>query len=103
VIGRARVATSARRQLEPVIFSGREYTWVVRLEIEQLAPLRQGVELAPLVPRLARTFPDPKSWSARMRRALVPIEAADARSIERKLEGLASEYASALPSYDRIA
>ena len=103
MIGRARVAASARRQRKPVVFSGREYPWVVELEIEQLAPLRKGVELAPLVPRLARTFPAPKSWSVRMRRALVPIETADARSIERKLETLASEYSSALPSYERIA
>jgi hypothetical protein len=76
---------------------------VVELEIEQLAPLREGVELAPLVPRLAHTFPDPKSWSVRMRRALVPIEAADARPIERKLETVASEYTSALASYEHIA
>jgi hypothetical protein len=103
IIGKARVTATARRRRKPVVFSGREYPWAVELDIEQLAPLRQGVELAPLVPQLARTFPDPKSWSVRMRRALVPVHATDARSIERKLEALASEYASALPSYERIA
>jgi hypothetical protein len=103
IIGKARVAAPARRQRKPVVFSGREYPWVVELDIEQLAPARQGVELAPLIPHLARTFPDPKSWSVRMRRALVPIEAVDARSIARKLKPISSAYASALPSYAHIA
>ena len=38
-----------------------------------------------------------------MRRALVPVEAADARVIERKLEAHSDSYAAALPSYDSVA
>ncbi len=56
---------------EPVRFGGREFSIGVTLRIELLAPLRDGVELAPLVKRLD-AFPSPQSWSARMRRALVP-------------------------------
>ena len=44
--------------------------------VPALAPLRAGVELAPLVPRL-NSFPDPRQWSARMRQTLVPLAAAD--------------------------
>lgn len=102
VIGRALVKASARRARRPPSFGGREFPLVVELEIESLAPLREGLELAPLVPRLARTFPDPKSWSVRMRRALVPLDPADAAEIRRALAPHTTAYAAALTTYSAL-
>ena len=99
VIGRATVASRAARARTPPTFGGRAFPFVVELRIEALAPLRQGLELAPLVPQLPRTFPDPASWSIRMRRALVPLDARDAAVIARRLAAEVASYREALPSY----
>jgi hypothetical protein len=99
IIGRATVRASARREARLPSFGSREFPYVVELRIETLAPFREGLELAPLVPRLKRTFPDPASWSVRMRRALVPLDGRDAAEIERRLALLVVLYEQALPSY----
>jgi hypothetical protein len=103
VIGRATVTTSARRVAKPPSLGDREFPHIVELAIESLAPLREGLELAPLIPRLMRTFPDPKSWSVRMRRALVPLDARDAAIIERELGSHVASYARAIGTYDGVA
>jgi hypothetical protein len=100
VIGRAVVARPAKRAKPAVAFGGHEYPHVVELDIECLAPLRGGVELAPLVPKLRETFPDPTTWSVRMRRALVPLAERDARLIAFELEPVVGPYADAAPSYE---
>ena len=102
VIGRAVVVAPAQRARPVPTFGGREYPLVVELAIESLAPLREGVELAPLVPKLRATFPDPATWSVRMRRALVPLDEGDATVIERELRGVAVEYGAARPTYEAI-
>jgi hypothetical protein len=102
VIGRATVKAQARRVGRPPSFSGRQFPYVIELEIGSLARLREGLELAPLVPRLKRTFPDPKSWSVRMRRALVPLHSADAVVIERELRPYVVAYADAIGTYHRV-
>lgn len=98
VIGIATVTARAAELEEPVRFGERAFPIGVKLRIEQLAPLRQGVELAPLVKRLD-AFPDPQSWSARMRRALVPLPSRDAARLERELNKLAVPYPQELKSY----
>lgn len=98
VVGIARVAGAASTLGTPARFDGREFPIGVSLRIERLAPLRRGVELAPLVARL-HTFPDPASWSARMRRALVPLDEHDAELIERALLSFAPRYPGELSSY----
>jgi hypothetical protein len=98
VIGLAAVAGRAEALKQPVRFGDREFPVGVELRIELLAPQRQGVELAPLVERL-EAFPDPRTWSARMRRALVPISARDAKLLERELRQVALPYPKALESY----
>lgn len=103
VIGRATVQRAARRAGRAPAFGGREFPYVVELEIESLAPLREGLELAPLVPRLKRTFPDPRSWSVRMRRALVPLAGRDAALVERELGRHVVGYADAIGTYEGIA
>jgi len=82
-----------------VVFAGHEFPYLVELRIESLAPLREGVELAPLVTRLRETFPDADTWMVRMRRALVPLAPADARLLERELGRVVPPYLEALSSY----
>ena len=52
VIGQADVVKPALVLHEPIRFRGREYPIGVDLRIRSLAPLRRGVELAPLVAQL---------------------------------------------------
>jgi hypothetical protein len=99
VIGRAIVTAAAKRLAKPLVFAARDFPYLVELRIESLGPLRDGVELAPLVPRLGATVPDTETWSVRMRRALVPLAASDARLIERELSRIALPYSDARGSY----
>ena len=82
----------------PVTFGDRAYTIGVSFSIERLAPFREGVALAPLVIELA-TFPDPRSWSARLRRTLVPLEGGDGGVLARLLKPLAPPYPETLATY----
>jgi hypothetical protein len=90
VVGRATVREQARRASRPPSFGDRQYPYVVELDIATFAPIREGLELSTLVPRLDRTFPDPATWSVRMRRALVPVDSGDAAVIDRELGPLSS-------------
>lgn len=98
IVGTAAVVTRPEPLRKPVRFGGREYPIGVRLEIRSLAARHEGIELAPLVSRLA-SFPNPRAWSARMRRALVPITESDAAFLERELQQVAERYPAALASY----
>lgn len=102
VIGRAVVTAPADRSRRAPKFGGREYPYVVELSIESLVPLREGVELAPFVSRLRRTFAEPATWGVRMRRALVPLDTRDARLVERELKTIARPYEKSLSSYRAI-
>ena len=86
VIGVALVATRAHELAVPVRFGEREFPIGLDLEIELLVPRGDGVELAPLIPKLRESFPNPRAWSARLRQALVPISTRDAVTIERALQ-----------------
>jgi hypothetical protein len=85
VIGVAKVASPAADLDEPVRFGNREFPIGVQLAIGPLAPRGEGVELAALVDRLRETFPKPRSWSASLRRALVPVPPRDARLVIQEL------------------
>jgi hypothetical protein len=85
VIGVASVAGPASVLAEPVRFGEREFPIGMDLTIDQLAPRGAGAELAPLIPKLSESFPNPRAWSARLRRALVPVSARDASMIQRAL------------------
>jgi len=61
-------------------------------------PLRQGVELAPLVSKL-EVFPDERSWPVRMRRALVPLTGRDASLLRGALSKVASPRDQVLETY----
>lgn len=79
-------------------FGDRDFPVGLGLRIERLAPQREGLELAPLVRRL-RTFPDPNSWSARMRRALVLLDDRDVPLLEREVSKVTGAYSRAVESY----
>jgi hypothetical protein len=98
VFAAATVTARAAPLQTPVRFGDREYGVGLAFEINLLAPIREGVELALLVRELA-TFPDPDSWSARLRRALVPLAPGDAEILLRELRDTAPPYPMALGSY----
>lgn len=86
VIGVASVAGPARELAKAVRFGEREFPIGLDLAIERPVPRGEGVELAPLIPQLTESFPKPGAWSARLRRALVPVATRDAATIERVLQ-----------------
>jgi hypothetical protein len=98
IVGIATVTGRSSALRTPIRFGGKEYPIGVRFRIERLAPRSEGVELSPLVERLS-SFPDPRAWSARMRRALVPITDEDAELLSRELVRVARPYTEALSSY----
>ncbi len=100
IMGLATVNTSVRDLAEPVVFGERRYTSGCTLDIQGVAPLREGVELRPLVPEL-HVFPDTKSWSVRLRRALVPLDEHDAALLKRHLAPLLEPLDRHLDAYIR--
>lgn len=83
VIGIAKVVGGAEELDAPVRFGDREFPLLVKLSIEALAPRDHGIELAPLVGQLRRSFRKAKTWSATMRRALVPLDETEGRELVR--------------------
>jgi hypothetical protein len=103
VIGEATVESEVKTLERQVELSGRRFITGCRISIRRLAPARQGVEIAPLVPKL-QAFPDPASWSARMRRPLVTLPHADMRLLLTKLEQVATDDpASVIDNYRALA
>jgi hypothetical protein len=98
IFGEAETTSSVASLKRPVRLAGREFTSGCRLAIEQLMPLRQGVELAPLVPKL-EVFPDERSWPVRMRRTLVPLIRHDAALLGDALSEVASPRHQVLETY----
>ncbi|MBN3929855.1 hypothetical protein IQ279_09415 [Streptomyces verrucosisporus] len=98
VMARARVAGPVRSLDEPVRFGERAFTEGCDLRIDGLAPYREGLVLRDLVPRLA-VFPDPASWSVRLRRTILTLPAPDAELIGRELAAHLRPYANAVDGY----
>ncbi|MFE1750125.1 hypothetical protein ACFW88_06190 [Streptomyces anandii] len=91
VIGRATLVSPVRVLDEPVVFNERSYFEGCRLKVSGLAPFREGLVLRDLVPRLS-VFPDPATWSVRMRRASLTLPPADAEVVRTELEPLLRSY-----------
>ena len=98
VIGEATIASGVSDLDEPVELAGRTFSVGCRLRITKLARLRDGVELAPLVPRLA-TFPNPRGWRTRMRQTLVPLHNRDIPILEELLAPLLQPRATVIGKY----
>jgi hypothetical protein len=86
VIGVARVKRRARDLPEAIRLGDREFPIGIDLRIEALVARGEGVELAPIVGELPRTFANPAAWSATLRRALVPMDDGEADHVIRELE-----------------
>ena len=95
VIGRARVTSAVRELDPPQVIYGQSFAVGCDLRLEQLVPRGNGVVLAELVPSLS-VFPDPASWSARLRRTILALPKADAKLINRRLGKTGAPRASAL-------
>lgn len=98
VIGRARVAGPVGVMEDPVVFGERTFTEGCRLEVSGLARFREGLVLRDLVPRLS-VFPDPATWSVRMRRASLTLPPGDADLVRTELEPLLVPYGEAAEDY----
>jgi hypothetical protein len=99
VIGVATVSGKPHDLDEPVYFGERKFAIGIDFALEELVPRDAGVELAPLVPLLRESFPNERTWSARVRRALVPLAARDATRLERALTPLTAPVADAISTY----
>lgn len=99
VIGMAVVMGKATSLARPVRFGGRDYAFGVGLQIKLLAPCRTGVEIAPLVDSLA-TFPNPRAWSAWLRRSVVPLAGDDGDLLASLLIDVAPPYPEAQRTYE---
>jgi hypothetical protein len=98
VIGIAEVQTPLRRRRERVVIADREFTHDCGIEIQALAPLREGVVLADFVDELD-PFPDARTWSFQLRKPLLPLSAADGRLIEDALTPLLQPPGQVMASY----
>ncbi|MFI7020220.1 hypothetical protein [Streptomyces sp. NPDC050164] len=98
VIARASVASPVWALEEPVVFGDRSFTEGCRLEVSGLAPFREGLVLRDRVPRLS-VFPDPATWSVRMRRASLALPPADANLVRAELESLLRPYDESAGAY----
>lgn len=98
VIGRAAVAGPVRVLEAPVRFGERAFTEGCRLEVHGLTRFREGVVLRDLVPRLS-VFPDPATWSVRLRRASLTLPPGDADLVRTELEPLLVPYGEGVEAY----
>ncbi|GAA3051078.1 hypothetical protein GCM10010448_37740 [Streptomyces glomeratus] len=98
VIGRATIASPVRTLDEPVVFGERTFPEGCRLKVSGLARCREGLVLRDLVPRLS-VFPDPATWSVRMRRASLTLPVTDADLVRAELEPLLRPYDEAAEGY----
>jgi hypothetical protein len=87
VIGEAVVASSVSLLPMPVVFGDRSFPFGCDLRILGLVARGAGPELRDMVGRLHR-FPDPRTWSARLRRVLVPLDSYDAAIVHASLAPL---------------
>jgi len=82
----------------PLEIAGMTFHSGCGLRIGGVVPYPGGVELQPLVPRLA-AFPKPHAWSVYLRRALVPLPERDAEILDGYVTPLLATRESALPGY----
>lgn len=98
IIGVATVASSVRMLDRPIEIAGRSFVSGCDLRIDKVVPYPSGVELQPLVERLA-AFPKPQAWSIYLRRALLALPPADAKLLDEALRPLLVTRQQALPQY----
>ncbi len=98
IIGEARVASAVTQLPDPVRFGDRLFPIGCAIHVDTLAPRGDGLELAPLVEAL-RAFPNKSSWSAWMRRTLIPLNGRDVVLVRRGLRALEPPSPVAVATY----
>jgi hypothetical protein len=98
VIGEATVTRPVTMFDTPIEFGDRSFPLGCSLELKGLVPRGTGPELHVLVNAM-HLFPDPKSWSVRLRQVLVPIDAHDADLLDSQLAGRMRPADQALAGY----
>jgi hypothetical protein len=98
IMALAEVSSTPQRLDRPLVIDGRPFHVACELMLRALAPFREGVELAPIADRLS-VFPDPATWSAWMRRALLPLPEPDAVLLLRALDRISSQPADHVDDY----
>jgi hypothetical protein len=101
IIGEAHVVATVTELKEPIRFEERVYPIGCEIEVTSLVPRGLGVELASLVDSL-RVFPDKASWSAWMRRTLLPLGDADVKVIRRRLSGAVAPTSETVATYVQV-
>lgn len=102
IFGEAEIITPVTLLERPVEIGGRRFTRGCGLELCSLAPMREGVELAPLVSELS-VFPDDDSWGVRLRRSLLRIASSDATILRTALQDSAIQPATVIETYGATA
>ncbi|MFI9401249.1 hypothetical protein [Nocardia sp. NPDC052316] len=98
IIGMAIVAGQVRDYREPVQIAGREFVASCAVTVENLAPMRAGIDLPTLIPAL-KTFPDNANYGIKLRNTLVPLSADDALLIRERLAAVVGDPADHVPDY----
>jgi hypothetical protein len=100
VIGETTVTSPVVALDEPVVFGDRSFGLGCNLHPTGLAPRGAGPELRALVDRM-HVFPDPKTWSVRLRQVLVPLDKHDAGLLHRELEPLMQSLETHMADYSQ--
>lgn len=98
VIGTATVMGDLERPLTSRVVRDRELPLEVPVQIETLAPLGDGVNVADTVGNMT-SFPKPESWSVYLRRSLYSLTEHDAALLDRKLRKHAGQHDANLDGY----
>lgn len=84
MIAEAQASSPVTQLVAPIKISGRRFELGCDIALDALAHRGAGVIVADIVQQL-EAFPDPKSWSARMRRPLVALSPHDHELIRARL------------------
>jgi hypothetical protein len=90
LIGEAVVASTVMPLREPIVFGDKAFPVGCELHLIGLVARDTGPELRGMVGRL-HLFPDPRTWSAHLRRVLVPLDPHDAAIVRSELAPLVGE------------
>lgn len=102
IIGKAVAVTHLQVNEDPVRFGDRSFPLEVRVRIDSLAPLGDGINFADLVPQLT-SFPKPERWSVYLRRSAFLVTAKDARQFDRLLAPFEGQHLENLSGYQQRA
>ena len=98
IFGAATVASTVSDLDVPVEIAERQFGSACELRIDGVVPYPGGLELQPLVHKLA-AFPKPEAWSAYMRRTLVSLPGEDATLLRDLLAPMLTTRRQALQTY----